>query len=271
MSGCELRPELAANLMPDLCALVARASAAILRVAGGAAREKADGSPVTEADHASEAVILEGLERLLPGIPVVSEERLATEQPPALSGSFILVDPLDGTREFVAGLDEYTVNIAVIAAGRPIAGIVSAPARGQLWRGIIDRGAERLRMTGEICSAPEPIRTRPWPQKGAVALVSRSHHDAATAALLAKLPNVESHACGSSLKFCRLAEGTADIYPRLGPTCEWDIAAGHALLVAAGGLVTAPNGSELAYGRASDNFRVPGFIGRGDPSRSATI
>jgi len=120
--------------MPELSALVTRASAVILRVAGGAARQKADGSPVTEADHASEAVILEGLEHLLPGVPVVSEERLGTEQPPALGGSFILVDPLDGTREFVAGLDEYTVNVALISVGRPIAGIVSAPARGQLWR-----------------------------------------------------------------------------------------------------------------------------------------
>jgi 3'(2'), 5'-bisphosphate nucleotidase len=257
--------------MPELSALVARASAAILRVACGAARQKADGSPVTDADHASEAIILEGLERLLPGIPVVSEERLGSQQPPALGGSFILVDPLDGTREFIAGLDEYTVNVALIAGGGPIAGIVSAPARGQLWRGIVGRGAQRLRMTGETCSRPEPIRTRPLPQDGAVALVSRSHQDAATAALLAKLPNVQREACGSSLKFCRLAEGTADIYPRLSPTCEWDIAGGHALVAAAAGLVTAPDESEIAYGRASDNFRVPGFIAWGDPSRSGTI
>jgi len=126
-------------------------------------------------------------------------------------------------------------------------------------------------LNGETCSAPEPIRTRPWPQHGAVALVSRSHQDAATTDLLTKLPNVESQACGSSLKFCRLAEGTADLYPRLGPTCEWDIAAGHALLVAAGGLVTAPNGSELEYGQVADNFRVPGFIAWGDPSRVGKI
>jgi len=226
---------------------------------------------VTEADHASEAIILEGLERLLPGVPVVSEERLGTEKPPALSGDFILVDPLDGTREFVNAFDEYTVNVALIAAGRPIAGVVSAPARGQLWRGIVGRGAERLRMNGEACSAPEPIRIRLWPQHGAIALISRSHQDAATAALLAKLPNVKQEACGSSLKFCRIAEGTADLYPRLGPTCEWDIAAGHAVLVAAGGIVTAPDGSELAYGRAGENFRVPGFIAWGDASKSGSV
>jgi 3'(2'), 5'-bisphosphate nucleotidase len=257
--------------MPELSALVARASAAILRLSGGSARQKADGSPVTEADHASEAILLEGVERLLPSVPAVSEERLGTEAPPALSGSFILVDPLDGTREFLKGLDEYTVNLALIAADRPIAGLISAPARGQLWRAVVGCGAERLRMTGESYSAPEPIHTRAWPQHGAVALVSRSHQDAATTALLAKLANVEREACGSSLKFCRIAEGTADIYPRLGPTCEWDIAAGHALLVAAGGGVTAPDGSELAYNRATDNFRVPGFIAWGDATKSGSV
>ncbi len=257
--------------MPELSALVARASAAILRLSGGSVQQKADGSPVTEADHASEAMILESLDRLLPGVPVVSEERLGAKAPPALSGSFILVDPLDGTREFVKGLDEYTVNVALIAAGRPIAGLVSAPARRQLWRGVVGRGAERLGMTDESYSAPEPIRTRAWPQHGAVALVSRSHQDAATTALLAKLANAEREACGSSLKFCRIAEGTADIYPRLGPTCEWDIGAGHAVLVAAGGGVTAPDGSELAYGRAADNFRVPGFIAWGDASKFGSV
>jgi 3'(2'), 5'-bisphosphate nucleotidase len=126
-------------------------------------------------------------------------------------------------------------------------------------------------MDGENLSEPEPIHTRHWPQRGAVALVSRSHRDAATTALLTKLPSLESQACGSSLKFCRIAEGTADIYPRLGPTSEWDIAARHALLVAAGGLVTAPDASALAYGRAADNFRVPGFVAWGDPSRRGTI
>jgi 3'(2'), 5'-bisphosphate nucleotidase len=254
--------------MPELSALVARASAAILRHASGPARPKADGSPVTDADHASEAVILDGLAQLLPGVPVISEEKLGTERPPALSGSFILVDPLDGTREFIAGRDEYTVNVALIADGRPIAGIVSAPARGQLWRGIVGRGAERLGMDNENLSAPQPIHTRAWPQSGAVALVSRSHPDAATAALLARLPQTEAQPCGSSLKFCRIAEGAADLYPRLGPTSEWDIAAGHALVVAAGGKVSAPDGGELVYGRAPDNFRVPGFVAWGDPGKS---
>jgi 3'(2'), 5'-bisphosphate nucleotidase len=257
--------------MPELSALVARASSAILRHANTAARRKPDGSPVTEADHASEAIILEGLERFLPGIPVVSEERLGSEPAPALSNSFVLVDPLDGTREFIAGSDEYTVNIALLLNGRPIAGLVSAPARGQLWRGIVGRGAERLRMQGDHLSTAEPIHTRPWRQQGAVALVSRSHLDSATTALLARLPGIEAQACGSSLKFCRIAEGAADVYPRLGPTSEWDIAAGHALVVAAGGGVTAPDASELAYGRALENFLVGGFIAWGDLNRTGSL
>jgi 3'(2'), 5'-bisphosphate nucleotidase len=123
-------------------------------------------------------------------------------------------------------------------------------------------------MDNENLSAPQPIHTRAWPQSGAVALVSRSHPDAATAALLACFPQTEAQPCGSSLKFCRIAEGTADVYPRLGPTSEWDIAAGHALVVAAGGKVSAPDGGELVYGRAPDNFRVPGFVAWGDPGKS---
>jgi 3'(2'), 5'-bisphosphate nucleotidase len=257
--------------MPELSGLVARASAAILRLADSAAHQKPDGSPVTDADHASEAIILEGLERLLPGTPVISEERLGSEAPPALAGNFVLVDPLDGTKEFVAGRDEYTVNVALLSAGRPIAGLVSCPARGLLWRGILGRGAERLRMDGENLSAAEPIHTRRWPQRGAVALVSRSHLDPGTTALLARLPATTAQACGSSLKFCRIAEGTADLYPRLGPTSEWDIAAGHALVIAAGGVVTAADGSELAYGRTPGSFLVPGFLAWGDPTRSGTF
>jgi 3'(2'), 5'-bisphosphate nucleotidase len=257
--------------MPELSALVARASAAILRVSDASARQKADGSPVTEADEVAEAIILEGLERLLPGVPVVSEERAGREGTPALAGHFVLVDPLDGTREFVAGRDEYTVNIGLIANGRPIAGLVSAPARGQLWRGIVGGGAERLSMQGQTLSDAQAIHARRWPENGAVALVSRSHLDAATTALLARLPLTDAQSCGSSLKFCRIADGTADIYPRLGPTSEWDIAAGHAIVLAAGGHVTAPDGSELIYGRTPGKFLVGGFIAWGDPEKSRSL
>jgi 3'(2'), 5'-bisphosphate nucleotidase len=261
----------AAALLPELSALVARAGAAILGIARAPARHKPDGSPVTDADEAAEAVILEGLARLLPGIPVVAEERIGREGPPRIEGSFVLVDPLDGTKEFIAGRDEYTVNIALVSGGAPVAGVVSAPAQARLWRGAIGHGAERLAIAGERTVSPEPIHARRWPVTGAVALVSRSHRDPATEALLARLPPTSAESCGSSVKFCRIAEGSADVYPRLGPTSEWDIGAGHAVVAAAGGIVTDPAGRPLHYGRAQDGFRVPGFIAWGDPGKARPI
>lgn len=267
MNTPDLRPEDAIALMPELTAAVAQASAAILRHAGAPPRRKADGSPVTDADEAAEALILEGLARLLPGVAVIAEESVPQHTSPALNGAFALVDPLDGTKEFIAGRDEYTVNVAVISHRVPIAGVVAAPSRGLLWRGIVGHAAERLALKGESAGAPEPIHVRHWPSSGAVALVSRSHRDVATEELLQRLPPTKWESCGSSLKFCRLAEGTADLYPRLGPTSEWDIAAGHALVVAAGGIVTAPDGGPLTYGHADRKFSVPGFIAWGDAAK----
>jgi len=264
LNSTDLRPDdiLARSL--NLTALVAKASAAILRFAGARPRHKADGSPVTDADEAAEAVILDGISQLLPGIPVIAEESIARRAPPALDGAFVLVDPLDGTKEFIAGRDEYTVNLALISGRRPIAGFVAAPGRALLWRGIVGHGAERLAIEGETVGAPQRIQVRHWPMSGAVALVSRSHRDPATEALLERLPPTRPESCGSSLKFCRIAEGAADIYPRLGPTSEWDIAAGHAVVVAAGGIVTAPDGGPLTYGHAERKFLVPAFIAWGD-------
>jgi 3'(2'), 5'-bisphosphate nucleotidase len=230
---------------------------------------------VTAADHAAETVILAGLSRVLPGVSVVSEEAAGRTPPLSLPDSFVLVDPLDGTRELVAGRDEFTVNIAIVSGGRPVLGLVSAPALGLLWRGIEGRGAERLRLpAGAPADAAHEravVRTRPCPPWGLIVALSRSHLDAATEALLAKLPCAERRACGSAVKFCQVAEGSADLYPRLSPTCEWDVAAGHAVLAAAGGLVTKPDGSMLGYGRISDNFRVPAFLAWGDPSAAATL
>jgi 3'(2'), 5'-bisphosphate nucleotidase len=247
----------------------AEASAAILALCGDRARDraKADGSPVTDADHASEAVIMAHLARLMPGIPVVSEEHASWPPAEALRDVFVLVDPLDGTREFIAGRDEYTVNIAVIARGEPVAGVVAAPALHQVWRGARGVGAERL----ALGSAGEPVRLapRPWPAGSPVALVSRSHGDAASAAMIDRLPGAIQQPCGSSVKFCRLAEGAADFYPRLAPTCEWDVAAGHAVLAAAGGVVCAPGGAALRYGDAAGTFRLPAFIAWGD--RTAAV
>ena len=231
---------------------------------------KADQSPVTAADKASEAAILEGVARLLPDVPIVSEESVDASQT-RFDGSFLMVDPLDGTREFLAGRDEFTVNLAIITHGVPIAGIIAAPKRGQLWRGIVGTRAERLRLLEDRADQPQMIRTRRWPHQGAVAAVSRSHFDAATDAFLASLGSLTRSACGSAIKFCQIAEGTADVYPRLATTCEWDVAAGHALVVAAGGVVKSPQGLPLAYGRATENFRVSAFIAWGDVDKATSI
>src|SRR5580704_17588045 len=270
----DLASPAAASLIDDLTAIVSRAAAAIQRVAPqAAARMKADRSPVTDTDEAAEAVILEAFARLMPGVPVVSEEAAARATPPRLGTRFILVDPLDGTREFLAGLDEFTVNLAIVADGVPAVGIIAAPAQGRIWRGMIGRGAERLDLAaGAAAPAARnvtPLHPRPRPTSGLVAAVSRSHLDPRTAAFVAGLPRAEQMVCGSSLKFCRLAEGSADVYPRLAPTREWDIAAGHAVLAASGGTVTAPDGAVLAYGRAAEDFRVPGFLAWADPAAAA--
>jgi len=251
-------------LADALTALVARAADAILAIAPTAlhTRLKADRSPVTAADEAADAVIAEGLARLLPGLAVVSEESVARAGP--LGASFALVDPLDGTKEFVAGRDEYTVNLAIIADGCPIAGFIAAPALGVMFRGIVGHGAERL---VRDAAAPVAIRCRQAPAGGLTATVSRSHLDAATSAFLDSLGVAARMTCGSALKFCRIAEGAADIYPRLSPTSEWDTAAGHAIVVAAGGAVTTPAGAPLRYGAWQQGFAVPGFIAWGDPTQ----
>jgi 3'(2'), 5'-bisphosphate nucleotidase len=228
-------------MMDALTEIAARASEAILEVAGHAkVRKKEDGSPVTAADEAAEAVICAGLRQLAPSVPTVSEEQASHDRPQTgPTGSYFLVDPLDGTKEFITGSDEYTVNIAVVTDGTPILGVVTAPAAGIAWRGIAGRGAERLPIAGgEI--APCTIHARPRAEELA-AMVSRSHLDERTKAFIARFPRVKLMQCGSSVKFCRLAEGATDLYARLAPTHDWDIAAGHAIVRAAGGEVTAPD------------------------------
>jgi 3'(2'), 5'-bisphosphate nucleotidase len=258
-------PDLDGRLLGELTASLVRASAAILAVtpAALAPRHKADQSPVTAADEASEAVILRDLARLLPGLPVVSEEAGAGQ--PAIGRDFLLVDPLDGTREFLSGRPEYTVNLAIVRDRAPILGVIAAPALGLVWRGVVGRGAERLRVSDGAGVAPAAIRTRPAPDR-LVAALSRSHLDAATAALAERLPIAERMVSGSSLKFCRIAEGRADVYPRLSPTSEWDVAAGHAVVAAAGGSVTTQGGEPLTYGNMDRNLLIPGFLAWGDPA-----
>ena len=256
-------------LIEGLTAVVCRAADAILAIDAAflAVRLKGDESPVTAADEAADAVIAEGLKRALPGTPVVSEEAVAHHAAFTAPARFVLVDPLDGTKEFIAHRSEYTVNVAIVEEGIPRIGIVAAPALHCLWRGIVGNGAERLAFPDWRAPAKSTtrIRTRPWPARGPVAAVSRSHRNTRTAEFLARIGPVEELVCGSALKFCRIAEGAADLYPRLGDLSEWDVAAGHAVLVAAGGTVTTLDGGPIPYGRVSEGFRVPGLMAWGDP------
>jgi len=247
------------DLLPELVALAERAGAVILDHYGGQieVRAKADASPVTVADEAAEAVILEGLAGLTPSIPVVAEERVAAGEVPELDGQpFWLVDPLDGTKEFLSRNGEFTVNIGLIEDGLPALGVVLAPALGKVWWGAAGQGAWML---GD---GPErAIAARPRPSSGLVAVASRSHGDAETEAWLDEVGATERISAGSSLKFCLVAEGRADLYPRFGPTMEWDTAAGHAVLSAAGGRVTTRDGAPFLYRKPG--FRNPGFIAYG--------
>ena len=258
-----------AQMLDALTELAARASEAILDAAGNAGvRKKHDGSPVTAADDASEAIICEGLKRVAPSVPIISEEQASHDRPQSGSrGSYFLVDPLDGTKEFISGSDEYTVNIAVVTDGVPMLGIVTAPAAGVIWRGVAGRGAERLSLVGDgrvPAGVPVAIHTRPRPSEELVVMVSRSHLEERTKTFIARFPQAVLKPCGSSVKFCRLAEGAADLYARLAPTHDWDIAAGHAILAAAGGKITAPDGAPLAYG--SKDLLIPAFLAFGDPA-----
>ena len=202
----------AAGLMVPLTDLVIRAGAAILAVNRAAMKVdgKPDGSPVTEADMTADRIIGEGLERMFPGIPTISEERLQLAKPP-YRDSFFLIDPLDGTKEYAAGSSEFTVNLALVTDGTPLLGIIGAPALGLIWRGLVGRGAERLAISGSV-QAAEPIRTRRIPKGGAlwIAAVSRSHGDAQTEAFIESRPGAVRLPLGSAVKFARLAEGAAN-------------------------------------------------------------
>jgi 3'(2'), 5'-bisphosphate nucleotidase len=259
----------AAALMEPLTELVLRAGDAILAVNRRAMKVdgKVDGSPVTDADLAADRIIGEGLKRLAPQVPTLSEERVGEAKPP-YRGSFLLIDPLDGTKEFLAGRGEFTVNLALVSDGVPLLGLIGAPALGLLWRGLVGRGAERLTFDDAGRAMPQPIRTRRFPKPGApwVAAVSRSHGDPRTEAFIDSYPGAVRETIGSAVKFGRLAEGVADIYPRLSPTSEWDVAAGHALVTAAGGKVTDADGRPLRFGEGLGGFIVPGFIAWGDPA-----
>jgi 3'(2'), 5'-bisphosphate nucleotidase len=231
---------------------------------GVVARSKADASPVTDADEAAEAIIERHLEALLPGVPMIGEEAVAGGSNKKPGSTFFLVDPIDGTREFIAKRAEYTVNIGLLIEGTPALGVIYAPALGELYAGGAN-GAVRLALSPGAKPqdvSHDPIRVR-MPGKNLAAVVSHSHLDSATQGWLRKHAIGETVKAGSSIKFCRVAEGKADVYPRLAPVSEWDIAAGHAILMAAGGSVRAPDGTPLHYGKKQDRYEVTSFIASG--------
>ncbi len=259
----------AGDLLAAITEIAERAGAVILEhYAQGAAvevRTKADASPVTAADEAAEDVILEALAQLTPEIPVVSEEAAAAGHVPDVSGgTFWLVDPLDGTKEFLSRNGEFTVNIALVEQGVPVAGVVHAPARALTWTGAkpLDESAPATAGVAETGGPPREIRARPIPAAGAVVVASRRHGSGVEFdAFLSGYTVADRITAGSSLKFCLVAEGTADLYPRFGRTMEWDTAAGHAVLRAAGGKVLTTEGAPLAYGKPG--FENPFFIAYG--------
>lgn len=237
-----------ASLLEALSVAAREAGDAILTVRrrGFEVERKGDASPVTEADRAAEAIILDVLAKAAPGVPVIAEEEVAAGRIPSHGGTYFLVDPLDGTKEFVRGGDDYTVNIGLIVNDAPRLGVVFAPETGRLHAGIVGSGAWLEDELGR-----QPISTR-GRGPDLVAVASKSHFTQNTSDYLDALcPGCGHVSIGSSLKFCIVAEGRADIYPRLSPTSEWDTAAGHAVLLAAGGRVDAPDGIPLRYGKTA--------------------
>lgn len=229
--------------------------------------DKADRSPVTEADHAAEAVIVGGLRAAYLGVPCVAEEAVSAGMVPSVLGrAFFLVDPLDGTKEFIGGRDDFTVNIALICDGAPLIGVVLAPAKRMLYSG--RPGYACVSEVGDDRGIQNRQRIAVRPRREPPSIVaSRSHASADTDQFIRRYPGANCVSVGSSLKFCAIASGAADIYPRLGRTMEWDTAAGHAVLSAAGGRVMSMDGAMLTYGKRGQrdeaDFANPWFVAEG--------
>lgn len=237
---------------------------------GAQARDKADGSPVTAADERAEAIIVARLKTIAPGIAIVAEEATAAGAKLEAPRRFFLVDPLDGTREFIARNGEFTINVGLVEDGAPVAGAVYAPAIDRIWFGGRTASAAAVALAAALPGACEPLKVRRAPEK-LTALASRSHADAATEDFLARLGVEERVSAGSSLKFCVIAEGRADVYPRFAPTMEWDTAAGDAVLRAAGGSVAGLDGAALKYGKLAQGLRNAGFVGWGDAALAGRV
>jgi len=254
-------------LLHGMMALALDAGRVILEFYDGGADVtlKPDASPVTSADLAAEAIILAGLQSLAPEIPVIAEEAVARGAIPKAARQFFLVDPLDGTKEFISRNGEFTVNIALIEAGQPVAGVVYAPAIGRLFWGEQGKGAAEVAIPEPKAKEPPRAGRRIAAQQAAAGspirvVASRSHRDGETDRFLASLGDCEIVSAGSSVKFCLVASGEAQLYPRFGRTMEWDTAAGHAVLAAAGGTVVTADGAPLLYGKEAAGFANPPFI-----------
>jgi 3'(2'), 5'-bisphosphate nucleotidase len=248
------------NALQLLAAIALEAGRDIMRIYGSddpAVRIKSDLSPVTAADEAAEAIILDRLRAFDPATPIVSEEQAAGGHTPKVGQAFYLVDPLDGTREFLSRNGEFTVNIARIENGAPVAGVVYAPALGRIHCGAQSQAWASVIKDGEI-DEWRPVHVASNASSGPVIVASRSHRDARTDEFIAARQGARLTSVGSSLKFCMIACGEADIYPRFGRTMEWDTAAGHAVLAAAGGKVLDESGQPLVYGKLG--FENPAFI-----------
>ena len=248
------------RILTEAWAIARRAGHEILKHYGGAVavETKADNSPVTAADRAADALIVPALRRLMPDTPVVSEERVESVDESALGEAYWLVDPLDGTKEFLKRNGEFTVNLALIVKDTPFIGIVHVPATDETYGGVGDS----LCLYAKGAQPPQQLATRPAPPDGLTVVSSRSHaDDDALASYLGGRRIADRKTAGSSLKFCLIAKGEADLYPRLGPTMEWDTAAGHAVLVGAGGTVVTMEGDPLTYGKPG--FRNPHFVASG--------
>lgn len=248
------------RILTEAWAIARRAGNEVMKHYQGEVKvsKKADNSPVTAADKAADNLIVPALQRLLPDTVVVSEERIETVNPKKLGEAYWLVDPLDGTKEFINKNGEFTVNLALIVGGSPLIGIVHVPATDETYGGVGDSVCLYAKGAG----APAQLATRPAPPSGLTVVSSRSHgNDEELEAFLDGRKIKDRKTAGSSLKFCLIAKGEADLYPRLGPTMEWDTAAGHAVLVAAGGSVTTLDGEPLTYGKS--DFRNPYFVAEG--------
>ena len=257
--------ELAEALLP----VAIRAGEAILSVrrAGAHVEWKADSSPVTEADRAAEAVIAAALAELAPAVPVIAEEAAYEGRVPETGSEFFLVDPLDGTKEFVRGGNDFTVNIGLIRASAPALGVIYLPETGKLFWGVVGAGAWRALVAQRAITERRPIRVRAAPDEGISVVASRSHRSAETDAYIRRYEVEKLVSAGSSMKFCAVASGKADLYPRMGTTMQWDTAAGDAILRAAGGTVVTLDGMPLTYGpkggAGAEAYKNPWFVAAG--------